>query len=66
MIAWLEYGSTTKNTGVRLDSIYRSKAQRFLEQSSTGMIGAMFDDLSVGAKVQQPMTLYQDSTLYSV
>ena len=26
----------------------------------------MLDDLSVGAKVQQPMTLYQDSTLYSV
>ena len=51
MIVWLEQGSTTKNTGARLDSVYRSKAQRFLEQGSTGMIGAMLDDLLVGVRL---------------
>ena len=44
MIAWLEQCCTTKCTGARLDSACRSRAQRPLEQGSTGMIGAVFDD----------------------
>ena len=47
--AWLEPGSTTQGDGARLYSACRSKAQRFLEQGLTGMIGAMLDDRLVGA-----------------
>ena len=47
MIAWLEQGSTTKDTGAKLDSVYRSKAQRFLEQCSTGEIGAGLNECQV-------------------
>ena len=50
MIAWLEHGSTTEDTGTRLDRAYRSKAQRFLERGSTGVIGAVLNDLLVGAR----------------
>ena len=48
MIAWLEHGSTTEDTGARLDRAYRSKAQRFLERGSTGVIGAVLNDLLFG------------------
>ena len=42
---------TTKGTGARLYSAYRSEAQRPLEQCSTGMIGAVLYDRLVGAKL---------------
>ena len=50
-IAWMEQGSTTKSTGARLDSACRSRAQRTLEQGSTGMIEAVFDDRLDGARL---------------
>ena len=51
LIFWLEQCSTTKSTGARLDSAYRSMAQRALEHGSTGMFGAVLDDSLVGAKL---------------
>ena len=65
MIARLAQGSTTKGTGARLDSASRSRAQRPLEQSSTGMIGAMLDDRLVGAWLdcRQPRVLELGSTV---
>ena len=47
----LEPGSTTKGTGARLDSACRSRAQRHLEQGSTGMTGAVLYHLLVGARL---------------
>ena len=49
-IAWLEQRSTTKGTGARHENAYRSNARRFLEQCSTGVIGAVLDDRLVGAR----------------
>ena len=50
MIVSLEQGSTTKGTAARLDSACRSRAQRHLEQGSTGMVGAVLYDRLDGAR----------------
>ena len=66
----MEQGSTTKGTGAKLDIACRSKAQRPLEQSLTGMTGAGLGDRLVGARLDneenwsktRPCLPEQDST----
>ena len=63
MISWLEQGSTTKDTGARLNSACRSRAHRPLEHDSTGMIREELNKRLVGVRLNQPRTLEQGPTV---
>ena len=55
MNAWLKLGSSAMVTGAKLLSASQNIGQRPPEQSSTGMIGAVLDNLLIGAILERDL-----------
>ena len=57
MNAWLKLETAAMVTGAKLYSACRNIAQRPPEQSTTGMIGAVLDNLLIGAKLERDLLI---------
>ena len=60
----LELGSSAMVTGAKLYSACRNIAQRPPEQSTTGKIGAVLDNLLIGAILEQDLPVSAREELY--